>query len=240
MDGEAVRRIIELADERRTLEMPDGTYTRGSYHKIFPEVSHPKDIGMTTLASFVGFAGTNPQGFDLDGAVVTIDEDFVVDLVSPPRADGCRDHYASARCPIEPFAFGQWYGLDSFNIALLTLFVQDEKLMDLFSLMQEIRIEDGVTMKDNGRSITVTTRSGVSAASDETRQVPSIVKLRPYRYFPEADQVEVPLLLRLEKAEGSGVRVSLHECDGGAWRIEAYQAIERKLKGLGCSFPICY
>lgn len=80
----------------------------------------------------------------------------------------------------------------------------------------------------------------VASLSDETRQVPSIVKLRPYRYFPEADQVEVPLLLRLEKTEGSGVRVSLHECDGGAWRIEAYQAIERKLKGLGCSFPICY
>lgn len=36
----------------------------------------------------------------------------------------------------------------------------------------------------------------VASLSDETRQVPSIVKLRPYRYFPEADQVEVPLLLR--------------------------------------------
>ena len=240
MDGQAVERIAELAKQNMTIAMPDGIYSRESFTKVEPPVHHPITLVMTTLSSFVSLIKENPQKFDLEGAVVTIDKDFAVNLLSPPRQDGYMDCYASTKSLILPFQFGNWYGMSSFTIALLTLFVQDEKLMDLFGLMQEIRIEDGVTMKDNGKSITVTTRSGVSAASDETRQVPSIVKLRPYRYFPEAEQVEVPLLLRLEKSEDYGVRISLHECDGKAWRVEAYQAIERQLNELGCPLPIYY
>lgn len=240
MDGQAVERIAALATQNMTIEMPDGIYSRESFTKVEPPVHHPNTLVMTTLSSFVSLIKENSQKFDLEGAVVTIDKDFAVSLLSPPRQDGYWDCYASTKSPILPFQFGNWYGLGSFNIALLTLFVQDEKLMDLFGLMQEIRIEDGVTLKDNGKSITVTTRSGVSAASDETRQVPSIVKLRPYRYFPEAEQVEVPLLLRLEKSEDYGVRISLHECDGKAWRVDAYKAIERQLKELGCPLPIYY
>lgn len=237
MDGEVVKRIVDLASERMTLEMPDGTYARGSFHKIIPEVNHPNSFELTTLASFVELVNQNPQGFDLAGAVVTIDDGFCVNLLSPPRQDGYRDRYVSAQSPIRPFAFGQWYGLSSFNIAMLTLFVQDDKLLGLFRLMQEIKVEDGATITDNGTSLSVTVKHGVSAASASTEHVPSIVRLKPYRYFTEADQVEVPLLLRLRK-DDEDVQACLMECDGGAWKVAAYQVVTRKLKELGCQLPI--
>lgn len=237
MDGEAIRRIVELADERRTVEMPDGTYARNAYHKIMPEVAHPKQIDLTTLASFVEMINKNPQGFDLAGAVVTIDDDFSVTLLSPPRKDGCRDCYESSMSPIRPFEFGTWYGLNSFNIGLLTLFVQDDKLLELFRLMQEIKVDDSATINDNGTSMSVTVKHGVSAATASTENVPSIVRLKPYRYFSEADQVEVPLLLRLRQDDKS-LQASLMECDGGAWKVAAYQAITKKLQELGCQLPI--
>lgn len=237
MDGQAVKQIIDLASERMTLELPDGTYARGSFHKVIPEVSHPASFELTTLASFVELVNQNPQRFDLEGAVVTIDDGFSVNLLSPPRQDGHRDRYVSTQSPIRPFAFGQWYGLNSFNIALLTLFVQDDKLFGLFRLMQEIKVEDGATIQDNGTSLSVTVKHGVSAASAAQEQIPSIVRLKPYRYFAEADQVEVPLLLRLRQDE-KAVQACLMECDGGAWKVAAYQVVTRKLKELGCQLPI--
>lgn len=237
MDGEVVKRIVDLASERMTLELPDGTYARGSFHKVIPEVSHPASFELTTLASFVELVNQNPQRFDLEGAVVTIDDGFSVNLLSPPRQDGYRDRYVSTQSPIRPFAFGQWYGLSSFNISMLTLFVQDDKLLGLFRLMQEIRVEDGATIQDNGTSLSVTVKHGVSAASASMEQIPSIVRLKPYRYFSEAEQVEVPLLLRLRQYNDD-VQACLMECDGGAWKVVAYQVITRKLKELGCQLPI--
>lgn len=237
MDGQAVKQIIDLASERMTLELPDGTYARGSFHKVIPEVSHPASFELTTLASFVELVNQNPQRFDLEGAVVTIDDGFSVNLLSPPRQDGHRDRYVSTQSPIRPFAFGQWYGLNSFNIALLTLFVQDDKLFGLFRLMQEIKVEDGATIHDNGTSLSVTVKHGVSAASASMEQIPSIVRLKPYRYFSEVEQIEVPLLLRLRQ-DDDAVQACLMECDGGAWKVAAYQVVTRKLKELGCQLPI--
>lgn len=113
----------------------------------------------------------------------------------------------------------------------------DEKLLGLFRLMQEIKVEDGATITDNGTSLSVTVKHGVSAASAAQEQIPSIVRLKPYRYFSEAEQVEVPLLLRLRQDE-KAVQACLMECDGGAWKVAAYQVITRKLKQLGCQLPI--
>lgn len=237
MDGETIEKIKDLVESGVTVDLPDGTYATKLFQKIEPTVHHPRDFRITTLESFVKLATENPQGFDLNGAIVIIDADFCVDLVSPLRSDGCRDCYVSAESPISPFAFGQWYGLNSFNIGLLTLFEQTDKLLELFRLMQEIKVDDGATITDNGTSLSVTVRHGVSAASQSNENVPSIVRLKPYRYFPEANQVEVPLLLRLRQ-DDKALQASLMECDGGAWKVAAYQAITKKLQELGCQLPI--
>ena len=105
MDGQAVERIAELAKQNMTIEMPDGIYSRESFTKVEPPVHHPSTLVMTTLSSFVSLIKENPQKFDLEGAVVTIDKDFAVSLLSPPRQDGYMDCYASTKSPILPFQF---------------------------------------------------------------------------------------------------------------------------------------
>lgn len=106
------------------------------------------------------------------------------------------------------------------------------------NLAQVIKVEDGTTIKDNGTSITVQVQRGVSNASLDTEDIPSIVRLTPFRYFPECEQVEVPLLFRLRQSDTGAVYAMLLECDGGAWKVTAYQVISRKLKELGCQLPI--
>lgn len=238
MDGEAIEKIKNLVERGVTVELPDGTYASSLFSKIEPTVHHPDTVEMTTLASFVGFINDNPQRIDLEGAIVTVNPDFSVSLRSSPRIDGERDIFARAKSPIVPFRFANMESVEAFNISLLTLFKQDANLMNLFRTMQVIKVEDGTTIKDNGTSITVQVQRGVSNASLDTENIPSIVRLTPFRYFSECEQVEVPLLFRLRQSDTGAVYAMLLECDGGAWKVTAYQVISRKLKELGCQLPI--
>lgn len=94
----------------------------------------------------------------------------------------------------------------------------------LLDLLSQISVEDGVTSSDNGVTQTVTARQGV--ALKETVPVKPIVRLQPYRTFLEIEQPVSDFLLRI----GQNGRVSLHEADGGAWKLEAKNRIAQYLK----------
>lgn len=70
----------------------------------------------------------------------------------------------------------------------------------------------------------MTARQGV--ALKEMVPVKPIVRLQPYRTFLEIDQPVSDFLLRI----GQNGRVSLHEADGGAWKLEAKNRIAQYLK----------
>ena len=92
------------------------------------------------------------------------------------------------------------------------------------------------TSADDGISQAVTAKTGVALVAEV--KVPNPVTLRPYRTFLEVDQPAISCVFRLRQ----GPMLSLHEADGGLWRLEAIQSIktylEKAMEGLGQDIPV--
>lgn len=89
----------------------------------------------------------------------------------------------------------------------------------LLELISRMSVNEGVTSDDNGVTQTITARQG--PALKENMPVKPIVLLQPYRTFLEVEQPASEFLLRVGKEGG----ISLHEADGGVWRLEAKHRI---------------
>lgn len=239
MENGGIKEIIELAKDSLVVEIGGDKYSREHLCRIGQE-DHVKPLHITTLSSFAEIIRTNPQGFDLEGAVVVINGDFDVSLLSRPGERKERDLYVQAVNPVERFKFGQRYDSVSFCIAIQTLFVGNQEASDLFKRISTIRIDNGVEIADDGKSTRFTVKMGVSEASVAVVSQKSIVSLKPFRTFAECEQVESPFLFRLSGSKEEGAFVTLFECDGGAWKVRAFKSIADKLVQLGVGLPILY
>ncbi len=239
MDQNGIKDIIDLAKESLVVEMNGEKYSREQLYRIGQE-DHVKSLHISTLNSFSEIIKTNPQGFDLDGAVVVINEDFDVSLLSKPGERKAREIFVQAVNPVQRFKFGTRYDSVSFCIAIQTLFVGNSEATDLFKRISTIKIDNGVEITDDGKSTKFTVKMGVSEASVAVVSQKSIVRLKPFRTFAECEQIESPFLFRLSGNKDEGAFVTLFECDGGAWKVQAFKTIADKLVQLGVKLPILY
>lgn len=240
MDGTAVKELKTIIEQNNVIEI-DGQKFAPRGYGIVRNVDRENAIELTTLKSLVSFVMENPQGLDLDGAMVVIQDDFTVKLLSKPCAvDRKRTTFAVAENPVNSFQFGRHYDSEAFSIALKTLFVDDDQARDLWETSSTIQIEEGVTFVDNGTSQRIIVQKGTSAASKDSKTIPTITLLKPYRIFPECEQVESPFLVRLKGDKDTGASVALYETDGGIWKVTAYEIIATKLKEYGLELPIYY
>lgn len=227
MDGDAVRRIEELAEKAGVKEKDGVTYVTSNYRPL--GVVHPEPLMFTTLGSFCEFIRENPQGFDLEKAVITVNRDFTVSLVTAPDPlDGLRTVLAKAEPhDSQTFMFGRQYDLKNFIIALKSMFMkEDSDWGTVFNLVRKVQAKESIEINDDGMSQDVTVKKGVSAASVEKATVQTDHALRPYRIFPECVQPKSVFFVRLDGGRDDGVLVSLHETDGGAWKNDAAKAIK--------------
>ena len=239
MDQGGIKDLIELAKQSLVVEMGEEKYSREQLYRVGQE-DHVKSLHITTLSSFAEIIKTNPQGFDLEGAVVIINEDFDVSLLSKPGERKTREIYVQAINPVQKFKFGTRYDSISFCIAIQTLFVGNSEATDLFKRISTIKIDEGMEITDDGKSTKFTAKMGVSEASVAVVNQKSIVKLKPFRTFAECEQVESPFLFRLSGNKEEGAFVTLFECDGGAWKVQAFKTIASKLVEFGVTLPILY
>jgi hypothetical protein len=239
MDQSGIKDIIELMKESLVVEHGDEKYSRMQLYRVGQE-DHVAKLHISTLSSLAEIIKNNPQGFDLEGAVVVIDEDFNVSLLSKPGDRKAREIYVEAKNPVQKFEFGKRYDSVSFCIAIQTLFVGNNEATELFKRVSTIKIDEGVEITDDGKSTKFTAKMGVSEASVAVVSQKSIVKLKPFRTFAECDQVESPFLFRLSGSKEEGAFVTLFECDGGAWKVQAFKTIADKLVQLGVKLPIYY
>lgn len=89
--------------------------------------------------------------------------------------------------------------------------------------------------RDDGVKQTATVRRGIQVL-DEI-EVKNPWTLAPYRTFREVEQPESPFILRIGKG-AAGPRFQLHECDGGAWRLEAVSRIRLWLEAASLGVPV--
>ena len=125
------------------------------------------------------------------------------------------------------FSFGNFYDVESFNIALQAYFVQDDAIRSILSIVGNL--SDGLvrSFSDDGITQEVTAKVGITRK--ENLAVPNPVTLLPYRTFIEVEQPASQFVFRMRSGDKSP-SCALFEADGGLWKNEAIQNIKAWLR----------
>jgi hypothetical protein len=244
--------IIKEVLGRQVLFLPngEGTYDRTDLGGPGPQ---PPVLMLHTLTGLVGYLNDRNAEADVpapkpsaavtrDGAIL---EDVLVHVANhlqvnvlgalDEEAGAYRTVYATAAFfpligsnGIE-FTFGKYLDLETFNIALQTLFEDTPDRSRISLVTGTVRDESVKTSKDDGVSQIVVAHAGVVGLYETG--VPNPVRLRPFRTFREVEQPESLFVLRLKQGPaGSLPTAALFEADGGAWKLEAIERIASYLR----------
>lgn len=112
---------------------------------------------------------------------------------------------------------------DTARIKLNSCFMDTPDREYVLGLLSNIVRGDQAEVKDNGVTQQVKVQTGIQLAGMET--VRPIVKLKPYRTFPEIDQPESDFLLRVNDDQ-----IGIFEADGGMWKLHAKARIKAYLE----------
>lgn len=227
MEAQVINEIERLVNENHVIEHEGQKFVQENY-KPLRYVDRPDAVRLSTLQSLSELA----QVCEVDFIVIT--DGLSVQMMSRiNEVDGKRTILADAAFNYSPYPFDRFLTSEEFTILLQTRFVLTDNAIKILNITSKLYIEDGVEVADNGMAQKVTIKKGISAASIATEVVPSMVKLAPYRIFPECDQVETSFLLRLKGDNENGAFVGLFEADGGLWKVHAKRIIKAKLHELG-------
>ena len=233
----AIEKILSLAPAQQ-ITIDGREYTDQS---LFPVIEpQPIPLEVHTLTGLVDYIAAANYLDDLQGSkcffhVVSHKE---VQLLDETRGSFDQRKTFMVATPPENrgYPFGQWMDPESFIIALQAMFVPDLITSSLLSLVASIKEENVKTSGDDGVSQAVTARAGVALVTEV--KVPNPVTLRPYRTFMEVEQPAISCVFRLRQ----GPMLSLHEADGGLWRLQAIQSIKaylvQAMVDLGQDIPV--
>lgn len=183
-------------------------------------------IVVNSLSGLVAYVKSEFDGSH--GLMVHIESPTVVSVHSHFNRDLNRNVYIQAKAQLPQIRFGSWYDAEEFNIALQSVFVNNEDRTTMLQVVGNIKDENVATFGDDGISQQVTAKTGVATVA--AVKVPNPVYLKPFRTFVEVEQPESAFVFRMK----SGPTCALFEADGGAWKIEAmdilYQYLSKELE----------
>ncbi|MBJ8205487.1 hypothetical protein JDS91_30115 [Bacillus cereus] len=169
-----------------------------------------------TVRSLSGLVDYVKSGFDLEGPLmIHVANPTSVTCFTAINGNYNRSTLVRAEALIPDFDFGYWYKVEKFIISLQAAFVKNADRDVMLKVVGNITEEDVKTYGDTGISQSVVAKVGVAAVGEV--DVPNPVSLKPYRTFTEVEQPESEFVFRMEK----GPNCSIHEADGGAWKLEA-------------------
>jgi len=222
-----VNKILDIARPIETLVYGGVEYTSRQIHKVAREKASAIEIH--TLTGLRDYLVENKDQLAYDQIIVRVlspDKVTVMSVLDPHHRD--RDFYIQSECETTKFTFGKFYDLESFNIALQSMFVQTDISRALLQQVGNISNDSNVTHADDGVSQQITVKAGVRLVAETVAMNP--VALKPYRTFREIEQPESRFIFRLRKS-GDGVPTAgLFEADGGAWENEAILSIAAWLR----------
>jgi hypothetical protein len=180
----------------------------------------------------------------LDRAIDAPGPKMFVHVNSPSLVELClyldnvnrRDRRVSALYEAHNFRFGEPYDQSSFITLLRSAFVQTESREQLQRFVGSLTDESSLKLEDDGVSQKTVAKTGITTLSVVENNKP--IELAPFRTFPEIEQPESEFIVRLHRREGDVPRISLHEADNHAWKIEAIQRISEWLTKNGVNVPI--
>ncbi len=227
MIEDAIKHIIEL-NEPRIVEVDDKKFATRKLTRAGEPDPQPSPIGLHSLSGLVDYISANIDQLKRAEIVIVVGDHKTVELQS--RLIGFfqqRFSYASCQAFGCDYRFGNYYGLEEFNIALQSMFVPDDTTTALLRLIGNIKDESVTNFSDDGVTQQITAKVGVTQV--ENVAVPNPVTLRPYRTFREVEQPASEFVFRMRKQDKGMPLCALIEADGGKWKLEAIEKVKKWL-----------
>lgn len=157
-----------------------------------------------------------------------------------------RTQIADVTAMLPAVKIGQWVGQTEFCIMLRANFIDiltdglgeiisDTNRDALISVASNIVSGTIAQYEDTGITQKATLKTGIQEA--EEKLLPEKVVLRPYRTFMEVEQPISEFIFRARDGRGDGVELSLHEADGGKWKIDAMTSVKEYLEEQLAELP---
>lgn len=226
-------------------EIDGVTWSNKSLNKVI-DVKNIEAISFSTLTSLVDYL---KSGVDVPNCFV---DHIFVNVVSPTYIEvysgvNEKNYYrrtkiADVRAVLPEIKVGKWLGQTEFCIMLRSSFLDSSSVMEGVDTHRDALIEVASNIvsgtiaeyQDTGISQKATIKTGIQETEDKL--LPEKVILRPYRTFLEVEQPKSEFIFRAQNDKYDGVQLSLHEADGGRWKMDAKAAVkeylEKELEGM--------
>jgi len=232
----AIDKILELAPIEQ-FEIAGRKYTSNTIVPVLEPT--PKTLTVHTLSGLVDYLTKGID--DLKDAKLTLHvaSPVEVNLYGFIKDNSfCeRPEFIKAIFESPQFAKNNYCDLENFIIGLQAFFVQTESSAALLKVIGNLRDEKVNQFEDDGRTQSVTAKSGI--ATKENVTVPNPVTLKPFRTFPEIAQPESLFVFRMKQQQGQAPACGLWEADNKIWKVEAIKSIAAWLQDkVPASVPI--
>lgn len=214
----AIEKILDLG-KPVMLEANDGReYSTSQLIGLKPPT--PEPLALHTLTGIIDWLKSE----DKQPCMLHVVSHAEVAAISPlERIWDNRDRYLVAKCDRQPIP-QSYMEIEAAIIMLQSRFTETADRARVLAYLGNIRSEKVATTADDGITQTATVRNAIGRLKEEPMS--PIVRLAPYRTFPEIEQPATDFLLRLRQGPENGLpQVALFEADGQEWQIEAIKKI---------------
>lgn len=209
-----------------TQEIGGATYSDKTLYRINP-IPYANEIQMNTLTSLIDYIKSGVDSFSSQ-MIIHVQSPTRVAMYSALDVERNREEIVTVNAQIPNFDFGRFMDHESFCIGVQSKFVNDLNTDKALLLKFAGTVEAGSVAEygDDGVSQKATVKTGIASKGDAI--IPSPAILKPFRTFVEVEQPASSFIFRM-KDSGMGVQCALFEADGGAWKIDAMEAIKKYL-----------
>lgn len=204
------------------------TYSDKQLHRI-SYIPYAQKITMNTLSSLLDYIRSGVDTFG-EKMIIHVQSPTCVSMYSALDIERNRETVVEVRANVPEFSFNRFDNHESFVIGVQSKFVDDPNTDKALLLKFAGTVEAGSVAEygDDGISQKATVKTGIASKGDAI--IPSPARLKPFRTFVEVEQPVSSFIFRMKDDRCGGVQCALFEADGGAWKLDAMDAIHEFLR----------
>lgn len=209
-------------------EIKGEVYSDKQLYRI-QHIPYANKITLNTLSSLIDYIKSGVDTFD-HKMIIHVQSPTCVSMYSALDVERNRENVVEVRANVPEFNFNRFDNHESFVIGVQSKFVDDPETDKALLLKFAGTVEAGSVAEygDDGISQKATVKTGIASKGDAI--IPSPARLKPFRTFVEVDQPVSSFIFRMKDDRCGGVQCALFEADGGAWKLDAMEAIHAYLR----------
>lgn len=241
MIKKALEYIVGLSEPKVQI-VENQFYSDKPLHRV-SYAPRAKSIEMNTLSSLIDYIKSGVDTFG-EQMIIHVQSPTLVRMYSALDREREREYVVEVNAQLPRFAFDQFQDHEAFCIGVQSKCIDDPETDKALLLRFAGTVEAGSVAEygDDGVSQKATVKTGIASKGEAL--VPSPARLKPFRTFVEVEQPISSFIFRMKEDKYSkAIQCALFEADGGAWKLEAMQAIkaylDSELEGIA-GFTIIY